>query len=335
MSGYTRPVLEGYLKALDAFEAAEDSYLKTTAADRSKIVQEDVLDYFSSKAGALIDNIDMLANWCMYKNTCLKLRSLGLSFISDALESGRLTSENVLAGFEKNVAKNFLELAIPQDADLSRLSAGTLEDTVEKFRTMWEDFSLATRRHIRSDLISRLPAGGRRGEPFAGAFRLYPPCKEQPARLGASRALFRGARTSAPHLPLHADEPHHGGAVSGAAGGSFRPRHLRRGVADDDRRGRGVHRPRQGRRRRGRSQTAPSDRLLSLCLCGRGESGKRRPGKRTRRLPRPRHARAPPHLALSKPSRIAHRLFQQYVLRRRAISESSLRPTRSKAACAL
>ena len=163
MSGYTRPVLEGYLKALEAFEAAEDSYLKTTAADRSKIVQEDVLDYFSSKAGALIDNIDMLANWCMYKNTCLKLRSLGLSFISDALESGRLTSENVLAGFEKNVAKNFLELTIPQDADLSRLSAGTLEDTVEKFRTMWEDFSLQTRRHIRSDLISRLPAADGEG----------------------------------------------------------------------------------------------------------------------------------------------------------------------------
>ena len=163
MSGYTRPVLEGYLKALDAFEAAEDSYLKTTAADRSKIVQEDVLDYFSTKAGALIDNIDMLANWCMYKNTCLKLRSLGLSFISDALESGRLTSENVLAGFEKNVAKNFLELAIPQDADLSRLSAGTLEDTVEKFRTMWEDYSLQTRRHIRSDLISRLPAADGEG----------------------------------------------------------------------------------------------------------------------------------------------------------------------------
>ena len=163
MSGYTRPVLEGYLKALDAFEAAEDSYLKTTAADRSKIVQEDVLDYFSSKAGALIDNIDMLANWCMYKNTCLKLRSLGLSFISDALESGRLTSENVLAGFEKNVAKNFLELTIPQDADLSRLSAGTLEDTVEKFRTMWEDYSLQTRRHIRNDLISRLPAADGEG----------------------------------------------------------------------------------------------------------------------------------------------------------------------------
>src|SRR5699024_2113015 len=71
MSGYTRPVLEGYLKALEAFEAAEDSYLKTTAADRSKVVQEDVLEYFSAKAGALIDNIDMLSNWCMYKNTCL------------------------------------------------------------------------------------------------------------------------------------------------------------------------------------------------------------------------------------------------------------------------
>ena len=163
MSGYTRPVLEGYLKALDAFEAAEDSFLRTTAADRSKVVQEDVLEYFSSKAGALIDNIDMLSNWCMYKNTCLKLRSLGLSFISDALESGRLTSENVLSGFEKNVAKNFLDLTIPQDPDLARLSAGTLEDTVEKFRALWEQFSAMTRQHIRRDLISRLPAADGEG----------------------------------------------------------------------------------------------------------------------------------------------------------------------------
>lgn len=157
-SGYTLPVLDGYLKAADAFFHAQDRFLEITKGEKTKIVQEDILDYFSLKAGALIDNVDMLANWCMYRKTGERLKELGCSFVTDALESGRLTGENILAGFEKNVYKNFLEISIPGDPDLSRMTVGTLEETVEKFRGAWEEFSLLTRKKIRADLISRLPA---------------------------------------------------------------------------------------------------------------------------------------------------------------------------------
>lgn len=156
-SGYTKPVLEGYLKAMEAFTYAQNSFIAIIEADRYKIVQEDVLEYFSAKASALIDNIDLLPNWCMYKKTCKELKALGLSFIPDALESGRLTGENVLSGFEKNVYKNFLDLNISLDPDLSRMTVGTIEDTIEKFRTGWEEFSLLAQREVRSKLISRLP----------------------------------------------------------------------------------------------------------------------------------------------------------------------------------
>ncbi len=157
-NGYTLPVLEGYLKAAEAFFHAQNRFLEITKGDPSKIAQEDVLDYFSLKAGALIDNVDMLPNWCMYKATGEELKKLGCSFITDALESGKLTGENILAGFEKNVCKNFLEINIPADPDLSRMTAGTLEETVEKFRGAWDEFSRLTREKIRKDLISRLPA---------------------------------------------------------------------------------------------------------------------------------------------------------------------------------
>ncbi len=162
-SGYTLPVLEGYLKAEDAFLHAQESFLAVTKANRDKLRREDVLDYFTAKAGALIDNIDMLSNWCMYRKTGEVLSDLGCNFVTEALESGRLTSENVLAGFEKNVYKNFLEINLPADPDLSRMTAGTLEDTVEKFRLAWEAFAEATRGKIRSDLISRLPSEGYEG----------------------------------------------------------------------------------------------------------------------------------------------------------------------------
>ena len=162
-NGYTLPVLEGYLKAAEAFFHAQNSFIAITKADRGKIVQEDVLEYFSAKAGALIDNVDMLPNWCMYKKTGEDLKELGLNIITESLESGKLNGENVLAGFEKNVYKNFLDINIPADPDLSRMTVGTLEETIEKFRASWEIFSMLTREKIRGDLIARLPSPEREG----------------------------------------------------------------------------------------------------------------------------------------------------------------------------
>ena len=156
-SGYTAPVLDGFLKAADSFDAAKKSFCEAIHADENRITREDVPDYFYSKASALIDNLDMLANWCMYKKTVSDLKKLGCNFIGEALESGKLTGANVLSGFEKNVYQNFLAINIPADPDLARCSVGTLEETVEKFRVAWDTFSMLTREKIREDLIDRLP----------------------------------------------------------------------------------------------------------------------------------------------------------------------------------
>lgn len=156
-NGYTAPVLEGFLKAAEAFDAAKKSFCAAIGADESRITREDVPDYFYSKASALIDNLDMLANWCMYKKTLADLKKLGCSFIGEALENGNLTGANVLSGFEKNVYRNFLAINIPADPDLARCSVGTLEETVEKFRVAWDTYSALTRESIRAELISRLP----------------------------------------------------------------------------------------------------------------------------------------------------------------------------------
>ncbi len=158
-NGYTMPVLEGYLKASESFRRAEEAFLECIKADRSKIRGEDVIDYYAAKAGSLIDNIDMLPNWCMYKATAKQLSALGLTFICDALESGKLKGENVLSGFEKNVYKNFLEINIPADPDLSRMTAGTLDETVEKFRLTQDELARLTRGKIRARLVRDLPAG--------------------------------------------------------------------------------------------------------------------------------------------------------------------------------
>ncbi len=67
--GYAMPVLQGLMRSMTSFKEAENSFLDITQADRDRIPMEEILEAYTSKAGALIENIDMLANWCMYKKT--------------------------------------------------------------------------------------------------------------------------------------------------------------------------------------------------------------------------------------------------------------------------
>ena len=156
-NGYSLPVLQGLISSLQSFLSAEESFLNATQADKSKTPEEDVLDYYTSKAGALIENIDMLAPWCMYKKTAKALDEAGLTFITDALENGGVTGENIVDGFEKNVYKNFLQTNIPLDPVLARFSAAIMEEKSENLRMAMEEFARLTKEAIRAALISRLP----------------------------------------------------------------------------------------------------------------------------------------------------------------------------------
>ena len=162
-SGYSLPVLQGLISSLEAFRVAEEGFLNVTAADKTKTPEEDVLEYYTAKAGALIENIDMLAPWCMYKKTAKALDEAGLTFITDALENGGVTGENIIDSFEKNIYKNFLQTNIPLDPVLARFSAAVSEEKAESLRMAMDDFSKLTKTAIRSALIERLPTSSTEG----------------------------------------------------------------------------------------------------------------------------------------------------------------------------
>ena len=162
-NGYSSPALKGLVAAADSFTATENSFLQLTKADKRKQPEEEVLDAYTAKAGALIENIDMLANWCMYKKTAAALDEAGLTFITDALENGSVSSENIVDSFEKNIYKNFLQTNIPLDPVLARFSAAVLEEKSEGLRIAMEEFSRLTQESIRSKLISRLPTAATEG----------------------------------------------------------------------------------------------------------------------------------------------------------------------------
>ncbi len=160
---YAHPVLDGLRRCVVGFENALDAFCTVINASADKYYDEDILDYFGQKAGALIDNIDMLAAWCMFKNISARLDAEGLSFVTDSLESGAVTSENILDSFRKNVYRNFIETNIGADPVLSKFSASVLEEKIEQFRALDEQFTRLSREHIRSKLIANLPSTSTEG----------------------------------------------------------------------------------------------------------------------------------------------------------------------------
>ncbi len=163
-NGYTKPVIDGLLGSILGFRAAEKSFVKAIKADESKLPEEDILEEYSAQAGALIDNVDMLANWCEYRADSAALKKEGLTFVTDALENGSVTADNVIAGFEKNVYRNFLQTTIPLDPALSRFSAAVQEEDSENLRLLLDEYALLCRERIRETLISRLPTPDTEGK---------------------------------------------------------------------------------------------------------------------------------------------------------------------------
>ncbi len=162
-NGYSIPVLKGLVRSLDSFRTAEEHFLTVTNADRRKLTDEEILDVYTAKAGALIENIDMLAGWCMYKKTARVLDEAGLTFITAALENGAVTGENIVESFEKNIYKNFLQTNIPLDPVLARFSAAVCEEKAESLRLALEEFNDMTKEAVLEKLVSRLPTTSTEG----------------------------------------------------------------------------------------------------------------------------------------------------------------------------
>lgn len=161
--GYALPILVGLKQAIGGFKLSKQNFVKAINAESDGWYDDDLLDYFNTKASSLIDNIDMLAGWCSYNRISRDLNNAGLTFITDSLSTGAVSCENLLDSFRKNVYRNFLETNIGADAVLSKFSSSALEEKIEQLKTLDEQYSALSKEHIKQELISRLPSTSTEG----------------------------------------------------------------------------------------------------------------------------------------------------------------------------
>ena len=155
--GQLKPLISGLMSAISSFNKSCDNFLKTLKIDKGEISDCDLFEYFTTKCTALIDNIDMLPAWCLYKTTAKQLEDSGLKFMTTAMESGRIGGKAILSSFRKNIYRNFIQTNIPADEDLASFSASVQEATATEYARMIEEFGSLTRSRLKEVLISRLP----------------------------------------------------------------------------------------------------------------------------------------------------------------------------------
>lgn len=187
-NGCAAPVFGGFLAAKESFFRVREQYFAATAAERERIRGEDVLGYCTAKAAALLENADLLSGRCAYKKAEEELVKRGMKFIGDAFESGSLSPDDALGGFEKSLLEYFLSSVLSADPRLARMTSESAESEKEKFSLLAEKETAFARRKLRSALIQRLPAEGQFREERALLFRLG-----KGTRRGRLRALLSGA----------------------------------------------------------------------------------------------------------------------------------------------
>jgi hypothetical protein len=157
VNGQFKPLIRGLISAAKSFMDSCNYFAAVTHSEMTEGMDTDIFEYYSAKCSALIDNIDMLPAWCMYKATSKKLVDSGLTFMTDAIESGKINGKQILSSFRKNVYRNFIQTNIPADEALSSFSANVLEENAANFSQLLEEFTKLTREKIRTNLISCLP----------------------------------------------------------------------------------------------------------------------------------------------------------------------------------
>lgn len=155
---YPLQIFNSFLNAFEGFEKYYRYFCGILKIERDYYdLDQDFLEYISLKAAALTDNIDMLGSWCEFNKTSLKLKEEGLEFVLQPLTEGKVSSELLAACFRKKVYTNFIEREISSDETLSKFSSPILEDKIEKFKLMCDDFEVITQKEIRYKIIERLP----------------------------------------------------------------------------------------------------------------------------------------------------------------------------------
>ncbi len=155
--GCALPVLGGVCSAVEEFFSARQAFLRATGG-REGESGGDVLKESAEKAAALLENIDLLRGWCRCREALRRLENEGVGAVSEALARG-LGEKALVAAFEGEAYRRYLEECILARPELAGFTAGVLEERAGRYRAAAEGVRRLQVAQVRAGLLARVPRG--------------------------------------------------------------------------------------------------------------------------------------------------------------------------------
>jgi very-short-patch-repair endonuclease len=109
-------------------------------------------------AATLTEALHGFRAWCLYQKYAAGLRALGLTSVVQAHVAGNLTSDEVLAAWEKGVLSRWFRAAVDREPILREFEGAAHDQLVERFAHLDREHVTRARRWIAAQLRRRVPA---------------------------------------------------------------------------------------------------------------------------------------------------------------------------------
>ena len=104
------------------------------------------------------DNLHRWRAWCNYNAVKKTLENYGLGCVPQAIETGRVSVENVTSAFKTNVAYRLTVLYIEEDSELGNTNANLIEHEIKRYKASSEKFAELTRKELIAKLSANIPS---------------------------------------------------------------------------------------------------------------------------------------------------------------------------------
>lgn len=155
-------LMEYYMRAYETEQNA-----KVAFENLFKVVKKDMREEINSTIDQIQNiskNMDYIPSWCRYQSVVERCGKEGFDFVLEPLFNGEITAEDVLRSFKKCVYFNFVRSELYLDDVLCRFSGLSLEETMQRFRALTDEYEKLTRSELYLRLVRNLPRTDTSGE---------------------------------------------------------------------------------------------------------------------------------------------------------------------------
>lgn len=154
--------LDYYCNAFRTCVKAENEFKKIFVSQANDDPDEEITSRIAY-LGEVAADLDLMPNWCKYREIVDKCAAAGLSFVTEPLNKGEINATDIVSCFKKRVAENFVRREISLDDRLCSFSGLNLIRMIEEFRARAELYERITCKEVYLKLADRLPSPEQEG----------------------------------------------------------------------------------------------------------------------------------------------------------------------------